>query len=183
MTLIAENVASHSDHSGMDHAYPNNFPLSNGSTNTTASEHNGCKYPNPIRKVATTKHIESTAPNVTTKENFLLYKDFKDHPGLVIESGSGIYLNVRDGRRILDATSGAAVACLGYSNSEVQKAVVSQLLDAAYCHPGFYKTDVAEQLAELLISSTNGQMSKAVLTGSGMSETSIAMIKLIENRL
>lgn len=99
--------------------------------------------------------------------NSLLYKDFKSHPAAVIKSGTGIYLNVQDGRQILDATSGAAVACLGYDNREVQKAVIDQLMDISYCHPGFYKTKVAEELADLLVRSTNGKIAKAILCGSG----------------
>lgn len=99
--------------------------------------------------------------------NSLLYKNFQKHPAALIESTDGIYLNTSDGRKILDATSGAAVACLGYDNKDVQKAVAEQLVNVPYCHPGFYKTQAAEDLADFLVESTNGQMSKAVLCGSG----------------
>ncbi|KAI1179028.1 pyridoxal phosphate-dependent transferase [Nemania sp. FL0916] len=105
----------------------------------------------------------------------LLYKNFDKHPALVVESGEGIYLKTKDGRRILDATSGAAVACLGYGNSEVQNAVIQQLMDVSYCHPGFYKTQVAEDLASFLVESTNGHMSKAVLCGSGSEAVEVAL--------
>ena len=97
----------------------------------------------------------------------LLYKNFQRHPAVLLESGSGIYLNAADGRRILDATSGAAVACLGYSDRDVQKAMVQQLTNLSYCHPGFYKTKAAEDLAAFLVQSTGGRMSKAVICGSG----------------
>jgi len=97
----------------------------------------------------------------------LLYKDFHRNPALIVKSGNGIYLNVDDGRQILDATSGAAVACLGYSNREVQKAMTLQMESLSYCHPGFYKTEVAEDLAEFLVASTHGLMTKAALVGSG----------------
>lgn len=99
--------------------------------------------------------------------NSLLYKNFQKHPAALIESTEGIYLNTSDGRKILDATSGAAVACLGYGNKDVQRAVVEQLVSVPYCHPGFYKTQAAEGLADFLVESTNGLMSKAVLCGSG----------------
>lgn len=102
-----------------------------------------------------------------TPSDCLFYKDFHRNPALLVESGHGIYLNINDGRRILDATSGAAVACLGYSNREVQEAMILQMQDLSYCHPGFYKTEVAEELAELLVASTQGQMAKAALVGSG----------------
>jgi adenosylmethionine-8-amino-7-oxononanoate aminotransferase len=96
-----------------------------------------------------------------------LYKNFHKHSAAIVESASGIYLRISDGRNILDATSGAAVACLGYDNKRVQQAVIDQLLSVPYCHPGFYKTQAAEDLADLLVQSTNRRMSKAVLCGSG----------------
>lgn len=99
----------------------------------------------------------------------LLYKNFHRNPALVIKSAKGIYLNTQDGRQILDATSGAAVACLGYGNREVQDAMNVQMETISYCHPGFYKTEVAENLADFLVDSTCGHMSKAILCGSGKS--------------
>lgn len=101
----------------------------------------------------------------------LLYKNFHNNPALVIDSASGIYLNIKDGRQILDATSGAAVACLGYGNKEVQEAMNTQMNTISYCHPGFYKTEVAEELADFLVDSTDGMMSKAILCGSGKSSS------------
>lgn len=101
------------------------------------------------------------------QSNSLLYKNFHKHPAALIESASGIYLRTNDGRNILDATSGAAVACLGYENKEVQHAVIDQLMSVPYCHPGFYKTQSADDLANFLVESTSGHMSKAVLCGSG----------------
>ncbi|KAH7237352.1 hypothetical protein FSOLCH5_004841 [Fusarium solani] len=108
-------------------------------------------------------------------KNSLLYKNFHKHPAALVESASGIYLHTSDGRKILDATSGAAVACLGYDNKEVQKAVVDQLVSVPYCHPGFYKTKSAEDLADFLVDSTHGQMSKAVLCGSGSEAVEVAL--------
>ncbi|KAF4340820.1 CAR2-ornithine aminotransferase [Fusarium beomiforme] len=107
--------------------------------------------------------------------NSLLYKNFQKHPAALIESTSGVYLNTSDGRKILDATSGAAVACLGYDNKNVQKAVVEQLVSVPYCHPGFYKTQAAEDLADFLVQSTDGLMSKAVLCGSGSEAVEVAL--------
>jgi adenosylmethionine-8-amino-7-oxononanoate aminotransferase len=45
--------------------------------------------------------------------------------------------------------------------------MIAQMEKLSYCHPGFYKTRVAEDLADYLVSSTGGQMTKAVLVGSG----------------
>ncbi|ROT34485.1 PLP-dependent transferase [Sodiomyces alkalinus F11] len=111
----------------------------------------------------------------STCKNSLLYKNFHRHPAALLESTSGIYLQTSDGRNILDATSGAAVACLGYSNKEVQQAVIDQLTTVPYCHPGFYKTQSADDLADFLVQSTDGQMSKAVLCGSGSEAVEVAL--------
>ncbi|KAI5458300.1 pyridoxal phosphate-dependent transferase [Mariannaea sp. PMI_226] len=108
-------------------------------------------------------------------KNSLLYKNFEKHPAALIEKGTGIFLNTSDGRQILDATSGAAVACLGYDNQEVQKAMAEQLMNVAYCHPGFYKTKSAEDLADFLVESTCGHMSKAILCGSGSEAVEVAL--------
>ncbi|KAK1758189.1 pyridoxal phosphate-dependent transferase [Echria macrotheca] len=108
-------------------------------------------------------------------KNSLLYKNFHKHPAALVESASGIYLRTSDGRNILDATSGAAVACLGYDNQQVQQAVIDQLRSVPYCHPGFYKTQSAEALADFLVESTSGFMSKAVLCGSGSEAVEIAL--------
>jgi hypothetical protein len=37
-----------------------------------------------------------------------------------------------------------------------------------YCHPGFFKTSIAEQLANFLVDSTGGKMARACITGSGL---------------
>lgn len=103
----------------------------------------------------------------TAPKNALLYKNFHSHPAALITSASGIYLTTKDGRNILDATSGAAVACLGYDDKDVKQAVINQLMSVPYCHPGFYKTQAADDLANFLVDSTGGQMSKTVLCGSG----------------
>ncbi|KAJ4246519.1 hypothetical protein NW762_013459 [Fusarium torreyae] len=113
--------------------------------------------------------------NPLKPKNSLLYKNFQKHPAALIESTDGIYLNTSDGRKILDATSGAAVACLGYNNKEVQQAVVEQLVNVPYCHPGFYKTQAAEDLADFLVQSTNGLMSKVILCGSGSEAVEVAL--------
>ncbi|KAK8108153.1 aminotransferase [Apiospora kogelbergensis] len=109
------------------------------------------------------------------RSSSLLYKDFEQHGVPAIVSATGIYLGTQDGRTILDATSGAAVACLGYGNPDVQKAMVDQMMHLCYCHPGFYKTQVAEDLADFLVATTNGVMSKALLCGSGSEAVEVAL--------
>lgn len=80
-----------------------------------------------------------------------LYKHVQNAPYAKIESAAGIYLTLENGQKILDATGGAAVVAIGHGNQRVKKAIAAQLDEVAYCHPGFFKTTAAEQLADLLI--------------------------------
>ncbi|KAI1079173.1 exocyst complex protein exo70 [Whalleya microplaca] len=90
-----------------------------------------------------------------------------------IVGGQGCYLHLDDGRKILDASGGASVACLGHGNTQVQEAIVAQLQKIAYCSTIFYTTDVCEQLCQALVDSTHGQMKRAY-----SSEAMEAAIKL-----
>lgn len=84
-----------------------------------------------------------------------------------IQLGKGIYLNTDDGRKILDASCGAAVACLGHNNSRVKEAIIRQLDDVAYCYAPFFTTAPAEELAQHLCASTGWQMSRVFIVSSG----------------
>jgi Aminotransferase class-III len=97
-----------------------------------------------------------------------LYKQFHNDAYLTVESASGIWLNLANGQRILDATCGAAVTSIGHGDARVKRAIVAQLDEVSYCHPGFFKTSIAEQLANFLVDSTKGKMARACITGSGL---------------
>ena len=88
-----------------------------------------------------------------------------EFPSLV--KAEGIYLYLEDGRKILDASGGAAVACLGFGNERVVQAVSKQVLAAPYCATIFYTTQVCEGLCRTLVDSTNGVMSRAFIVSSG----------------
>lgn len=103
----------------------------------------------------------------TTTQDAYLYKHTHPFPPSTITAASGIWLTLQNGQKILDATSGAAVSAIGHGNPDVTKAIVAQLEKVAYCHPGFYQTDIAQDLSTFLVNSTHGKMQKALLTGSG----------------
>src|SRR5439155_9778099 len=52
----------------------------------------------------------------------------------VAVAGDGAYLYDREGRRYLDASGGAAVSCLGHSDSAVIEAIQSQLKELHFVH-------------------------------------------------
>ncbi|OAA68538.1 exocyst complex protein exo70 [Niveomyces insectorum RCEF 264] len=95
----------------------------------------------------------------------------------VIERGEGKYLILDDGRAILDASGGAAVACIGHGDRRVADAVLNQMQTVAYCSTIFYTSRVCEQLCQHLVDSTDGHMARAYIVSSG-SEAMEAALKL-----
>lgn len=95
-----------------------------------------------------------------------------------IEGGKGNHLFAKDGRKVFDACSGAAVSCLGYGNERVIKAIHEQLNSGTpYLASSFWANDVVEDLSKELIQGTGGKLARVYLTGSG-SEAMEAAIKL-----
>ncbi|WP_428484966.1 aspartate aminotransferase family protein [Rhodopila sp.] len=91
--------------------------------------------------------------------------------------GEGIYLHTDDGRSIIDASGGAAVACLGHGNRRVADAVGQQAAAMAYAHTGTFSNQPAEDLAEILLHDEPGGLTRAWFCSSG-SEGNEAAIKL-----
>ncbi|KAI1203826.1 exocyst complex protein exo70 [Nemania serpens] len=98
-----------------------------------------------------------------------------DFPQIVGSEGN--YVVLEDGRRIFDASGGAAVACIGHGNTRVHDAIVAQLKQISYCSTTFYTTDVCERLCRELVDSTHGIMKRAYIVNSG-SEAMEAAMKL-----
>ncbi|MCJ1476617.1 hypothetical protein MMC13_005284 [Lambiella insularis] len=106
----------------------------------------------------------------------VLHRSLHTAPLKVI-SAQGSYLTLEDGQQILDATGGAAVACIGHGDPSVKEAVMKQMDQVSYCHSLFFSSSGAENLAKLLIDSTEGVMAKAFIVSSG-SEAMEAAMKL-----
>ncbi|MEQ8340886.1 MAG: aspartate aminotransferase family protein [Marinovum algicola] len=91
--------------------------------------------------------------------------------------GEGCYLIDADGKRYLDGSGGAAVSCLGHGDTEVVEAVKAQLDRLAFAHTGFFTSEPAEELADLLIANAPEGIDRVYLV-SGGSEATEAAIKL-----
>ncbi|KZF23982.1 aminotransferase [Xylona heveae TC161] len=87
------------------------------------------------------------------------------------------HLILANGQRVLDATGGAAVACIGQSDQRVKQAIAEQLDKVQYCHALFFGNTPSEELANELIDSTGGKMAKVFIVSSG-SEAMEAAMKL-----
>jgi adenosylmethionine-8-amino-7-oxononanoate aminotransferase len=87
---------------------------------------------------------------------------------LRIIGGKGNILYTSDGRKVFDASTGAAVSCLGHGNDRVTKAIITELYKGTpYVASTFWTSDVVEDLCKELIIGTDGMMEKCYLTGSG----------------
>ena len=92
-------------------------------------------------------------------------------------AGEGVYLRLDDGSEVIDASGGAAVACLGHGNARVAAAIAEQAGKMAYAHTGFFTSEPAEELAEILLAGEPGGLSHAYFCSSG-SEGNEAALKL-----
>ncbi|MGI9402671.1 MAG: aspartate aminotransferase family protein [Rhizobiaceae bacterium] len=95
----------------------------------------------------------------------------------VIAGGEGCYFVDRDGKKYLDGSGGAAVSCLGHGNPEIIDAIKDQLDRIAFAHTGFFTSEPAEKLADLLIEHAPGEIDRVYLV-SGGSEAVEAALKL-----
>ena len=106
----------------------------------------------------------------------VLHRTVTFEPDLAV-SGQGLLLTMADGRTVIDASGGAAVACLGHGNARVAAAIGAQAATLAYAHSGFFTSEAAEALAEILVGHEPGGLSHAFFVSSG-SEAMEAALKL-----
>ncbi|KAG0646858.1 Aminotransferase [Hyphodiscus hymeniophilus] len=132
--------------------------------------------PLPVRRAAP-KQKGSTHAYGTEKTEYLMDRNIhKAFP--VIIRGKGNYLYTKDGRIILDTTTGAAVSCLGHGDKRVIQAIARQMeTGITYLATSFFGNNTVEALCKELINGTDRQMARVYLTGSG-SEAMEAAVKL-----
>ena len=91
-------------------------------------------------------------------------------------AGDGPYRIDSAGKRYIDASSGAAVSCLGHSDRTVIEAIKAQLDRLPYAHTSFFTTEPAEALAEDLARHAPAGLNQVYFC-SGGSEAVEAAIK------
>ena len=91
--------------------------------------------------------------------------------------GEGIYIVDGAGKRYLDASGGAAVSCLGHSDADVRRAIKEQVDKLAFAHTGFFTSEPAEALADVLIEGAPAGIER-VYYMSGGSEAVEAALKM-----
>ena len=113
---------------------------------------------------------------MSVSKSRVLHRSLRETPPRAI-GGEGVWLIGEDGRRILDASGGAAVSCLGHQHPRVLEAMARQASKLAYAHTSFFSSEPAEALADKLVGHEPGGLGYAYLV-SGGSEAIEASIKL-----
>jgi len=113
---------------------------------------------------------------MSTRTSRVLHRSLRETPPKAI-GGEGVYLFAEDGRRVIDASGGAAVSCLGHQHPRVIAAMAKQASTLAYAHTSFFSSEPAEALAETLVGHEPGGLAYAYFV-SGGSEAIEASIKL-----
>jgi adenosylmethionine-8-amino-7-oxononanoate aminotransferase len=113
---------------------------------------------------------------MSTRTSRVLHRSLRETPPKAI-GGEGVYLFAEDGRRVIDASGGAAVSCLGHQHPRVIAAIAKQASTLAYAHTSFFSSEPAEALAETLVGHEPGGLAYAYFV-SGGSEAIEASIKL-----
>jgi adenosylmethionine-8-amino-7-oxononanoate aminotransferase len=115
-------------------------------------------------------------------------RNMKNAPPVAV-GGQGCYLFDSDGKQYFDGSGGAAVSCLGHGDPTIIAAVQDQVEELAFAHTGFFTSEPAEQLADLLIGNAPGGLGNGsandldrkldrVYLVSGGSEATEAALKL-----
>ncbi len=94
--------------------------------------------------------------------------------------GEGCFVYTDDGRRILDASGGAAVVTIGHGVEEIARAMAEQAARLAYVHSSQFHTEIAEKLARRILALAPGGMRPGgrVYFTSGGSEATETALKL-----
>lgn len=113
-------------------------------------------------------HEPATPSQTQPPVSAVLHRTLKSLPPQIV-SANGKYVTFSDGHTIFDTTCGAAVACIGYNNKRVKKAMMDQIDKFSYTNSMFFGHPIGEELATELVNGTQGVMSKAYIMSSGKS--------------
>ena len=113
---------------------------------------------------------------MSTRMSRILHRSLRDTPPKAI-GGEGVWLIAENGHRVIDASGGAAVSCLGHQHPRVLAAIERQMSKLAFAHTAFFSSEVAERLADQLTGEEPGGLAYTYFV-SGGSEAIEAAIKI-----
>lgn len=96
-------------------------------------------------------------------------------PPPLATGGDGCYLIDDSGKRYFDGSGGAAVSCLGHGDADVVRAIQDQVAQLEFAHTGFFTSEPAEDLADLLIAHAPGRLDRVYFVSGGSEATEAAM--------
>jgi adenosylmethionine-8-amino-7-oxononanoate aminotransferase len=110
------------------------------------------------------------------KKDYVFHRDLKkEYP--IITHGEGIYLIDENGKKYMDACSGAVAANLGHGLAEIADAMAEQAKKAAFVHTMRFETKALHDLAEKIGKMAPVPLNKVYLTTGG-SEANESALKL-----
>ncbi|WP_085852798.1 aspartate aminotransferase family protein [Palleronia marisminoris] len=107
-------------------------------------------------------------------------------PQRIVTGGKGVFIEDRDGNRLLDAFAGLYCVNVGYGRTEIADAIAKQAHELAYYHAYVgHGTEAAITLAHMVLERAPANMSKVYfgLSGSDANETNIKLVWYYNNIL
>jgi L-2,4-diaminobutyrate transaminase len=107
-------------------------------------------------------------------------------PSRVITGGKGVWIEDRDGKKLLDAFAGLYCVNVGYGRTEITDAIAEQAKQLAYYHAYVgHGTEASITLSKMILDRAPGNMSKVYfgLGGSDANETNIKLVWYYNNIL
>ena len=104
----------------------------------------------------------------------------------IITGGKGVYIEDREGTRLLDAFAGLYCVNVGYGRPEISKAIADQAEKLAYYHAYVgHGTEASITLSKMVLDRAPDNMSKVYfgLSGSDANETNVKLIWYYNNIL
>ena len=103
---------------------------------------------------------------MSTPSTRVMHRSLRATPPTAV-GGEGVWLVTDSGHRVLDASGGAAVSCLGHQHPRVIEAMKRQADKLAYAHTGFFTSAPAEELAERLVGHEPGGLAYVYYVSGG----------------
>jgi L-2,4-diaminobutyrate transaminase len=102
-----------------------------------------------------------------------------ESPSRIVTKASGVYIEDRDGNRLLDAFAGLYCVNVGYGRPEIAEAIADQARELAYYHAYVgHGTEASVTLAKMVADRAPAHMNKVYfgLGGSDANETNVKLV-------
>ena len=109
-----------------------------------------------------------------------------ESPSRVLKTGSGVFIEDRDGNKMLDAFAGLYCVNVGYGRQEIAEAIADQARELAFYHSYVgHGTEASITLSKMILDRAPANMSKVYfgLGGSDANETNVKLIWYYNNIL